>query len=311
MSSIVDVVLPIFAIILCGYIAGWRGLLGNASSEALNGFVYYFALPILLFKAMAQVDPAVILNGPYIATYLGGQVITLLIGVAIARGVFRTSVPEAVSHGTAAIYGNVGYMGIPLVLAAFGEGALPPVVIATIINAALNITVLTAFIETDQHRGSGFDVFRDVTWALVRNPILAAPVLGIVWAVTGLSLPEPIITFSSVLGAAAGPCALFSLGLFLVGKPLSEGRAEVASMTILKLFVHPIVTWGLAVWLLADQPQWFMICILMAAMPTGANLFIIAQKYGVYIARTSTAILMSTILSILTLSAFFLTSALH
>lgn len=305
MNSIINVVLPIFAIILTGYLSGRRGLLGAASSEALNGFVFYFALPVLLFKAMAQVETATVLNGPYIATYLGGQAIVLVIGMAVARGVFRISWAEAATHGTAAIYGNVGYMGIPLVLTAFGEDALPPVIIATIINAALNIAVLTAFIETDQHRGSGVDVVRDVGRALIKNPILVAPVLGFMWALTGVPLPAPLVTFGSVLGAAAGPCALFSLGLFLVGKPLSEGRAEVVSMTVLKLLVHPLVTWGLAVWLLADQPRWFTICILMAALPTGANLFILTQKYGVYLARTSTAILASTVLSLVTLSVLF------
>jgi malonate transporter and related proteins len=306
MSSILNVVLPIFAIILTGYIAGRRGLLGETSSTALNGFVFYFALPVLLFKAMAQVDTATVLNGPYIATYMGGQVIALVVGMAVARGFFRTSWAEAATHGTVAIYGNVGYMGIPLVLAAFGEAALPPAIIATIINAALNISVLTAFIETGQHQGRGGRAVRDVAFALIKNPILIAPILGFMWSLSGLSLPAPVITYGDILGAAAGPCALFSLGLFLVGKPLSEGIAEVSSMTIIKLLVHPLATWGLAVFLLADQPRWFTICILMAALPTGANIFILVQRYNIYVARTSTAILASTVLSLLTLSALFI-----
>jgi len=306
MSSILNVVLPIFAIILTGYISGRRGLLGPTSSTALNGFVFYFALPVLLFKAMAQVDTATVLNGPYIATYMGGQVIALVIGMMIARGFFRTSWPEAATHGTVAIYGNVGYMGIPLVLAAFGEAALPPAIIATIINAALNIAILTAFIETGQHRGRGGNAVRDVAFALIKNPILIAPVLGFIWSLSGLPLPAPVITYGDILGAAAGPCALFSLGLFLVGKPLSEGIAEVTSMTVIKLLIHPLATWGLAVFLLADQPRWFTICILMAALPTGANIFILVQRYNIYVARTSTAILASTVLSLLTLSALFI-----
>lgn len=305
MSSIVNVVLPVFAIILTGYISGRRGLLGEASSAALNGFVFYIALPVLLFKAMAQVDVPTVLNGPYIAAYVGGQLIAFTIGMVAAAKLFKTSVAEAATHGTAGIYGNVGYLGIPLVATAFGEQALPPVIIATIINAAFNISVLTVFIETEQHRGSGSDVIRDVANALIKNPILLAPVLGLVWAISGIPLPAPVETYGSILGAAAGPCALFSLGLFLVGKPLSEGRAEVASMTIIKLLIHPLVTWILGFWLLRDQPQWFAICVLMAALPTGANLFILTQKYNVYVARSSTAILVSTVLSIFTLSLFF------
>ncbi len=309
MTLIINVVLPVFAILGAGYFAGRLKLVCEGGSDALNGFVYYFALPILLFKAMAQVDAATVLNGSYIGAYLAGQAVTFGLGIALAWSVFKLSLAEAASHGTVGIYGNVGYMGIPLVLAVFGEGALPPVVIATIINAAFNIAVLTIFIETGQRSGQGGHsgrMVRDVIWAVSKNPILVAPILGFLWALLGAPLPQPLITFGSIFGAAAGPCALFAIGLFLVRKPLSEGRAEVASMTALKLLFHPIVTFGFAWWLLRDQPQLMAICVLMAALPTGANLFILVQRYGVYVTRTSTAILASTVLSVATLSVFFL-----
>ncbi|GHD43274.1 hypothetical protein GCM10017083_09180 [Thalassobaculum fulvum] len=305
MNSIVNVVLPVFGLILTGYLAGWRNLLGRASSEALNGFVFYFALPVLLFLAMARIDTATVLNGPYIAAYLLGQVATMTIGIAVARTLFRVSFAEAATHGTVGIYGNVGYMGIPLVLTAFGESWLPPVVIATIINAALNIAILTAVIESGRQDGSGAKALRKVAVSVASSPILVAPVLGFLWALAGLSLPAPLVTYGTILGAAAGPCALFSIGLSLVGLPLSEGRAEVASMTFLKLLVHPVAAWAFAAWLLADQPQLFVICILMAALPTGANLFVLVQRYKIYVARTSTGILATTTLSLLTLSGLF------
>lgn len=305
MNAIVNVVLPVFALILTGYLAGYRRLLGRDSSEALNGFVFYFALPVLLFVAMAKIDTSTVLNGSFIAAYLLGQVTTLLIGAVVAKTVFRISLSEAATHGTVGIYGNVGYMGIPLVLTAFGEQALPPVVIATIINAALNIAVLTAVIESDRQSGSGLSALGKVAKSVLGSPLLIAPVLGFLWALADLSLPAPVQTYGAILGAAAGPCALFSIGLSLVGLPLSEGRAEVASMTVLKLLVHPLVTWGFALWLLDDQPQVFLICVLMAALPTGANLFVLVQRYRVYVARTSTGILVTTTLSLITLSALF------
>lgn len=304
MNLIISVVLPVFAIILTGYLSRRQNLLGDGASDALNGFVFYIALPVLLFKAMAEVEVQTVLNAPYIATYLGGQLIALTIGMFVALKYFDRSWAEAATHGTAGIYGNTGYLGIPLVVTAFGAELLPPVIIAVIINAAFNIAVLTAFIETGQHEGKGGQIARDVTMALVKNPILIAPVLGLGWALTEWPLPTPVVTYGTILGAAAGPCALFSLGLFLYGKPMSEGRGEVASMTIIKLLIHPLATFAIGYWLLADQPEWFTICILMAALPTGANLFILTQKYKVYVARTSTAILVSTVLSVGTLSAF-------
>lgn len=306
MSLIFSVVLPVFGIILTGYLAGQRGLLGKESSDALNGFVFYFALPVLLFKAMAEVEVSTVLNLPYIAAYLGGQLIALGIGITLARAIFGLTMAEAATHGTAGIYGNTGYLGIPLVVTAFGAEMLPPVIIAVIVNAALNIAVLTAFIEAGQMKGSKSRIARDVTVALIKNPLVFAPAAGLLWAMTGQPLPTPLVTYGSILGAAAGPAALFSLGLFLVGKPLSEGKAEVASMTIIKLLIHPLATFALASWLLSDQPQWFTIAVLMAALPTGANLFILTQKYNLYTARSSTAILVTTVLSIVTLSLFFI-----
>ncbi|WPZ36423.1 AEC family transporter [Thalassobaculum sp. OXR-137] len=305
MNSIVNVVLPVFGLILTGYLAGWRKLLGRDSSEALNGFVFYFALPVLLFIAMAKIDTATVLNGPFLAAYLLGQISTLLIGFVVAKTFFKVSLSEAATHGTVGIYGNVGYMGIPLVLTAYGEAALPPAIIATIVNAALNIAVLTAVIETDRHSGSGLAALRKVAGAVCKSPILVAPVVGFLWALAGLPVPTSVQTYGNILGAAAGPCALFAIGLSLVGLPLSEGRAEVASMTVLKLLVHPALTWIFATWLLSDQPRVFMICVLMAALPTGANLFVLVQRYRIYVARTSTGILVTTTLSLLTLSALF------
>jgi malonate transporter len=305
LNSILSVVLPVFGLILTGFIAGWTNLLGKASSEALNGFVFYFSLPVLLFLAMAKIDTATVLNFPYIAAYLGGQVVTLAVGIFAAKNLFRVSLAEAATHGTVGIYGNVGYMGIPLVLTAFGEAALPPAIIATIINAALNIAVLTAVIESQrQNDGDGFGVANVIT-SVIKSPILVAPVLGFFWALLGLPVPAPLQTYGSILGAAAGPCALFSIGLSLVGLPISEGRSEIASMVFLKLLVHPIATWCFAVWLLSNQPEIFTICVLMAALPTGANLYVLAQRYRTYVVRTSSGILASTILSLGTLSALF------
>lgn len=180
MSTIINVVLPVFALILTGYIAGYCSLLGKASGEALNGFVYYFALPVLLFLAMAKIDASTVFNGPYIAAYLGGQVATLLIGYGIAKRLFRVSLAEAATHSTAGIYGNVGYMGIPLVLTAYGEEMLPLVIIATIINAALNIALLTAVIESDLQRGAGGKTLRKIFSSVATSPILVAPAMGFI-----------------------------------------------------------------------------------------------------------------------------------
>ena len=307
MEPILNVVLPVFAIIAAGYACGYFRLLGDDSTEALNRFVYWVALPVLLFHAMAGVDVGRLLNWPFIAAYAGGLIGIWALALVFARLVYGRGLAEGTMHGMNAVYGNTGYMGIPLALAAFGETAAVPSIITAVINAALVVAVAATLIEIGQKRSASIlGVVRDVGVALVRNPVLVAPVLGVLWAATGVPMPGPIDGFGRILGAAAGPCALFSIGLFLVGRPLREGLGEVAVMTAVKLLLQPAVTAVLVFWVFTHDPLWAKVAILMAALPTGAGSFVLAQAYGLYVQRTSSVILISTVVSVVTISVFFL-----
>ena len=159
--------------------------------------------------------------------------------------------------------------------------------------------VVAAIIETKLSVSDDISgVLKDVVNAFVRNPLLIGPILGFCWSLTGLGLAAPIETFCSILGAAAGPCALFSVGLFLVGKSLHRNSLEVSWIVSLKLFVHPAITWVLAFHVFEVDVMWATICVAMAALPTGANIFILARHYELYLDRTSAIILISTIASL-------------
>ncbi len=306
MQPVINVVLPVFAIILSGYLAGHFKVLGEESGDVLQRFVFYVAMPVLLFYAMARVEVAEILNWPYLSAYLGGQAITFVLAMIVAKFLSKRRLAESALSGMAGIYGNTGYMGIPLIMAAFGPDWVVPAIIATVINAAVVLGIVAAIIGIDLSVGDGVSgVLQDVVSALIRNPLLVAPVLGFCWSLGGLGLAAPVETFSTVLGAAAGPCALFSIGLFLVGKSLRKNTLEVSWIVVLKLLVHPAATWFLAFHVLKMEVMWATICVVMAALPTGANIFILARRYDLYLDRTSAVILISTIASLLTLSILF------
>jgi len=306
MKPVVSVVLPVFAIILSGYLAGRFRLLGDESSEALNRFVYYVALPVLFFSSMAKVEPSAIFNWPFIAAYGGGQAITLVLAMLTARIVFKNRLAESSLFGMAAIFGNTGYMGIPLAVVAFGDPGAFPAILATVFKSSVIIALITALIEVDvSESGRRRDVARDVVLAVVRNPLVTSSALGIAWSFTGFGLSAPIDTFCNILGAAAGPCALFAIGLFLVGKPLRRGLGEVGAMLGFKLVGHPLITWWLAFHVFEVEPLWATIAVVMAALPAGANCFVLASRYGVYVQRASSAILLSTVAAVVTVSLLF------
>lgn len=307
MEPIVNIVLPVFAIVGAGYLCGRRGLLGDDSSRALNSFVYWVALPALLFRAMATVDLDRLYDPAFLTGFLGALLVLWTLAIAGAMLLFRRTLAEAAIHGMNGVYGNSGYMGIPLAITAWGEAAALPAIVATVINTAVVVGLAIVLIETGgRSTASPGRVALNVIGAMAKNPMLAAPVLGLVWAAFGIPLPVPVEAFTGILGAAAGPCALFAIGLFMVGKPTSEGRLEVGVMTATKLIAQPALTALMVFLVFPADPLWAKVAVLMAALPTGAGSFVLAQAYGVYVLRTSSVILASTVLSVATISVFFL-----
>lgn len=306
MEAVVNIVLPVFGIVLCGYAAGRMKLLGPGSSEALNGFVYWVALPALFLQGLAKAPLGLIFDWPLIAAFLGGIAVVFALSLIVARLLFPGSLGAHALHALAASFPNSGYMGIPLFLLAFGEAGSLPVIIA---NVAQSITVffLALFlVELDQGSGPLGRRLVQIAANLLLNPFLIGAVLGLGLNATGIGLGGPFETLVKTLAAAASPCALFALGLFMVGKPITRGLPEVSWLAFAKLIIHPIVAWLIAAYLLELPAYTVRALVLIAAMPTGALVFVVAQRYNVFVQRGSAAVLVSTVISILTISALMI-----
>ena len=149
MTPLLNVALPVFGIILAGWIAGRFGLLGENSSEALNSFVYWIALPALLFGSMAKVPAADVLNGPFLLAFAGGFAAVFLFALAVAKFVFPARFAVRTLHALCAVFSNTGYMGIPLFLTAFGPERLLPAIIGAVFNASFATGLAVVMIEID------------------------------------------------------------------------------------------------------------------------------------------------------------------
>jgi len=303
MHAFVNVALPVFAIILAGYVAGRAGALGNESSRALNGFVYYVALPALIFISMARVPVADVLDWAFIGAFFGAQVLTFVVAVVVARIAFPGSFAELSVHGIASVFSNTGYMGLPLMLIAFGETGALPGIIATVINGSVNIGIGIALIELDRSRSQGLPrILADVGSGVAKSPLVQAMVAGLLVSWAGFALPDPLVRFCELLGAAAPPSALFAIGLFLVGQSVTSGIGEVSWLTFLKLVVNPFIAWALAAYVFEMDAVWTAATVILSATPVGSTLFVLAQRYDVYVRRTAGVILLSTVVSVATVS---------
>jgi malonate transporter len=302
MEAVFNVVLPVFAIMASGYAAGRLGILGEAASEALNAFIYWFALPALLFHAMARVPVADVFHLPFLAAFGGAFLATYALGMAAGLLFARPNLAHQGLQALAASFANTGYMGLPLYLTAYGAGKVLPAVVATVFNAAAAVALAIVVTEIGRAERSGGRVARDTLRAVFTNPLLLAPAAGLAWSASGLGVPRPVATYLDLMGATAGPGALFAIGLFLVGKPLSGNLPELAWISLCKLVLQPLLAAWLAYRVFPMEAEWAAAAVIMSALPTGALAFVIALRYGIYVAGTSTAILATTALSFVTLS---------
>jgi predicted permease len=311
MRAILDVVFPVFAVILAGVVAGRFRILGQDSSEALNRYVYWFALPALFFLAMNRASLRAGPVLPFALAYLGAVTIVWSLVMAIGRYAFSERLGAAGLGGFVATFANTGYMGIPLFITAFGDKGTLPAIIASVLNGAVVTGVAIAIVEVDRGAARGFGrAACDALAAVARNPLVIAPFAGLMLGQAGMMLPTPIANFADLIGASAGPCALFAIGLFLASRPLAAlvgGRKsiEVGWLTLAKLVLHPLVAWWLAAVSGLDA-FWTASLTILSALPTGALAFVIAQQHGVFVERASAVILVSTVVSGVTLSALWI-----
>lgn len=307
MQSILNNALPFFALIFCGYGAGRLNLLTATAAAGVNTFVFYFALPAFLFLLMSSSPIDQVLNGPFIAAYVCASLAVFGLAVAGGRLLFDLGRGEVTVLGLAAVLANTGYMGIPLASAVFGREAALPVIVGLTLDGVLMIPLGIMLIESDKGRGEGplrtaLSTFSN----LARNPLIVSIFAGLAASAAGLSPPTPVDNFLGLLGAAAGPCALFALGATLAGRSVAGGAAEISYMTALKLFVHPAALLLTTAVVFDVEPLWTTAALLGAALPIAANVFVVARQYDVYVTRSSSAVLVSTAVSMVTVSALLL-----
>lgn len=306
MISTLLIVLPVFALILTGWIARRSGVFGPAAAGELNRFVVYLALPALLFEIIAKAKPMEIWQPGFIASFGLGCLLVFVVTMIIRwRG--SRKLADAAIDALGCSYANTGYIGFPLALAVFGKSAMTPTLIASIITVCAIFAVAIVLIEIGlQEEKSVGRMFRKVSLSLIRNPLLVAPLLGGIFPATGAQLSETADSFLKLLGGAASPCALVSLGLFLAEKRPNEMKepGAVSLLIGLKLVLQPVSTWVLATYVFKLPPSLSHPAVLLAALPAGTGPFMLAEFYRREAGVTSKVIIGSTILSVLTITAY-------
>ncbi|MEL6169555.1 MAG: AEC family transporter [Pseudomonadota bacterium] len=293
--------LPFFAVIGLGYSAGRSGVFTEDATAYLTKFVFYFALSAMLFRFTATLSIREIFDPTFVVAYLAGTAFVYVLATVIGLTRRRPMV-EAAFEAQCAVIGNVGFLGVPMLALLLGEAAVAPIILVLVVDLTIFGSLIVILINASREGRITARTLAVVIGGLARNPMIVSISAGLVWSALRFPIPGPMDDFLELLGGAATPGALFAIGASLAFK--SAERLSVAGwLSFAKLVLHPAAVAVSALLLFGVAPFPAAVMIAAAALPVAGNVFILAQHYGVAPQRVSATILISTLLSVITVTA--------
>lgn len=305
MAAILDLALPFFGLVALGVAAARIWSVGEAGLQWLNIFLIWFALPALIFLVVAAAPFEKLIDWPYIAATTSATVVAFLAVFLISWRLLGFAFKVAALQGTAASYGNVGYMGLPLAVAFFGPEAAVPAALVFCFDCTAQFT-LTAFLATLGHERNEEAHWGEIALRIVKqvfgHPFIVATILGGIASALSFKAPGALGTILTMLMNSAGPVALFALGVTVGARQFGGIGREMPLVAGMKTLVQPLLAFAaLSFFVPGLDPLWRDVALMMAALPTASNAFILASQYKAYIEGSSTAVLITTIVSAITI----------
>ena len=303
MIPVLSIVLPVFALIGLGVIGGRSKLFPEAAVNGLSNFVLYVAVPALLFRTIVRSRPFDALNFDIVFAYYGASFVVMVGALALGRYVFGLTGGERASFAMGSMFSNTTLLGVPLVFATWGEAGLVPLMVVITLHSLLFATVFFVLHDMAQSGAVGWaSAVRLAARSIVTNPVIISIAVGLAWAFLGLGLPGFVSSIIDMLGDATIPAALFALGAALAQFPVAGNVQHAMTMAGIKLVVHPLLVFAAAHWLFDLSALELAVVTLTAALPGGLMVFLVAQSYGIYVARAGTSLVLSTVGGVFTLS---------
>lgn len=298
--ALIDVILPVFLVIGAGYVTTARGFFTPSHIEGLMKFSQGFAIPCLLFMAIATIDLQASFDPTLLVSFYTGAFICFCLGMFGAHFLFHRDWEDSVVIGFCCLFSNTVLLGLSITERAYGPDGLTGNFAIIAFHAPFCYGLGVTVMEFVRNRGKSGVVFAGaVLKAMFSNTLILGIALGFVVNLSGLPLPSMIDSALDLIIAAALPAALFALGGVLVQyKPEGDLRV-IAYVCVIALLAHPAIVWmmGTATGLNRD---FFRSAVLNASMAPGFNAYLFANMYGRAKRVAASSVLIATGLSILT-----------
>lgn len=284
---------PVFIIILIGYLAVKKSIVPKGTSQALSAFSVNFALPALLFKAISEKPVSEIFNGDYLLGYATGSLLAFMLLFILTLRLRRKSISEGAIYGMGGSFSNSLMIGFPVIVQLFGSAAMVPLALTLMVENFIMFPLTLILADVGLSNGESrvrvlLQSFRQV----LRNPIILAIIIGVLFSALGITLPQPALKVIDLFAATVSGIALFAIGGLLVGINVSSVVKDIAMILPVKLFIHPLMIMLVFSFIPGMDPLLIAAAIIMASMPMFGIYPIIAEKYG--LGSTCAAVLVPT-----------------
>ncbi len=302
--DVFGLILPVFAVIVAGWVAGALGYLPRATSDALIHFAYNVAMPALLIVTIAEEPARALFAWAFLLAFGGGTLLCFAAVFVAARAFGKAGLASATMIGSAASMTNTGFVALPILQATYGPRAVLPAAIATVFLAVVMLPLVVVALDLGSNTAnrrslSPLGLVRHVAF----NPMVLSTAIGVVWAATGLPMPAPAGAFLRILADSLTACALFAIGLGLSIEGLRANFTRSAALAAVKLIVMPVVVFALAE-ALDLTPLYVIAAVVCAAVPTAKTVYILAGEYHCEEPLVAATVSLTTLASVATLMAW-------
>ena len=299
--EVASLVLPVFAIIVTGWLAGWLGYISRSLADALVQFAYNVAMPALLVVTIAQEPARNLLEWRFLLAFGGGSMLCFALVFLAVRTGWGRDVAGSTMDGMTAAMTNTGFVALPILHSIYGQPAVLPAAVATVFVAAVMFPTTVILLESARGAAGGPSKGTAIlARQIALNPMVLSTLIGLAWAISGLPIPKPVAAYLNIFADALTPCALFAIGLGLSMEEVRSNFTASIAIAAVKLLIMPLIVYGLCV-ALNLNPLYTIAAVICAAVPTAKTMYILAREYKVEEHLVAATISITTLLSVATL----------
>jgi len=282
-----------------GYALSRWGGWPKAVSDALTRFTFSVAIPAFLFRLMIDFRALPPVDARLLIAYFGGSLVMFAVSRIVAARAFAMDGVSQTIFAMGTIFSNNVLLGIPLAKIILGDASLPSVSLVVVFNSLILWTLVTVSVEWARNRDVSLRGFAITARSVVLNPVVSSVLLGIAFSFTGLSMPRIATETLGLMSQAAVPMSLIVLGMGLAEYGIGEGVVPSIVLSLLKLVAAPLVVYAIARALSLPTIETQAV-VMLASLPVGANVYIMARQFGALQAPVATSLVLTTALAALT-----------